>query len=298
MTAQSILMLANQSGGLMDRRVAHENLLRTIGKSDAEIQALMPPPPQAQPSDPVTEFQMVMQGLPLKVGPAQDDLAHIQAHDMQLTTPGLDKTPMFAQLMAHRAEHIGGYYRKSLMAMGMQFPPPGQPVPPQIENQIAAMVAKASDALREKLAMIAPPEQGRAEVFAKVKADMTKAQVSEADSRRKNEQSARNVQADMIKLQQQMADNAAQRQHDARLAALSLQETALKTRADLTNTMLDHKADVMETRHDTARTLMEHHANIDTNRANVRVAEAGVRSAEAQARKAQATAKRQAAGKK
>src|SRR6185312_6737278 len=75
--AQATLTIAQQSGGMVDRRVATEQFLRTMGKSDAEVEQLMPPAPQGQPADPVTEFAMLMKQQPLMVGPMQDHAAHI-----------------------------------------------------------------------------------------------------------------------------------------------------------------------------------------------------------------------------
>ena len=102
---------------------------------DDQINAIMPPPQQAQPLDPLTENMNAMQNQPLKAGLAQDHQAHIEVHKMIGDMPAMQ---------AHIAEHLALKMRVDVeRVLGIQLPPPGAQLPPEVENQIAVMVAQA-----------------------------------------------------------------------------------------------------------------------------------------------------------
>lgn len=95
---------------------------------------------QARPLDPLTENQNAMMGMPLKAGEYQDHDAHIAAH-----APIAEQNPA---LQAHINEHLALKMRVQVQQMiGQPLPPPGAPLPPEIENQIAVMVAQAMQQL-------------------------------------------------------------------------------------------------------------------------------------------------------
>lgn len=148
--AQAKLTLAQQSGGMLDVRRATMDLLRTMGGSETDVQAMFTPQQQPQPADPITEFGAVTKGMPLKAGPTQNHMAHIQAHVAQLQTPGMPPQNASA-LFAHAMEHADLLYRAEMSArLGVPLPE-GQPIPPEIEAQLSAAVAAQSDAVMEIL---------------------------------------------------------------------------------------------------------------------------------------------------
>lgn len=148
--AQAKLTLAQQSGGMLDVRRATMDLLRTMGGSETDVQAMFTPQQQPQPADPITEFGAVTKGMPLKAGPTQNHMAHIQAHVAQLQTPGLPPQSA-ASLFAHAMEHAEMLYRAEMSArIGVPLPE-GQPIPPEIEAQLSAAVAAQSDAVMQIL---------------------------------------------------------------------------------------------------------------------------------------------------
>jgi hypothetical protein len=102
----------------------------------------LPPLPQAaQPMDPLSENMNAMRGMPVVAAPYQDHDAHIMAH-----SPLAEQNQMLA---AHVQEHVALKYKQMIEAQIGQPLPEGK-MPPQVENQIAIIVAKATQAVEAK----------------------------------------------------------------------------------------------------------------------------------------------------
>lgn len=142
--AEAKLRLAMASQGMMDTRVALRSMLRTIGTSDQEIDALMPEGEKSgTPADVVTEFAWALKGIPLAVGPTQPHEAHLIAHLAQMQIPNLPP-PIMQALMAHTGEHLAALYA-ALASLAAGVPVlPGQPMPPEIEARVAVAVAQST----------------------------------------------------------------------------------------------------------------------------------------------------------
>jgi ElaB/YqjD/DUF883 family membrane-anchored ribosome-binding protein len=110
-----------------------------MGVDAKRIDALLPPKTDAQPTDPLTENQNLLNGKPVKVGAYQDHDAHISAH-----TSLMNQKPDLVTVPAHIAEHEAAKMRVQVeQILGQSLPPAGQQLPPEVENQIAVLVAKA-----------------------------------------------------------------------------------------------------------------------------------------------------------
>jgi hypothetical protein len=120
---------------------------QTQGIEDSE--SFLAQPQEAQPADPATENQMALMQMPLKVGPWQDDDAHVQAHMEFAAVPGIQ---------AHISEHLANKYKKMVEnILGIPLPPLGSPaMPPEIENQIAMLVAEATKSMKMELGAQGP----------------------------------------------------------------------------------------------------------------------------------------------
>lgn len=120
--------------------------------TDDPNRLLKPQPPQAQPLDPITENMIALQNLPLKAGPEQDHAAHVAVHMTFAQNPVYQQNPIAVQALgAHIQEHLALKYRQEMeMIMGIQLPPMGTPLPPQIENAIASKAAQASAIILQK----------------------------------------------------------------------------------------------------------------------------------------------------
>jgi hypothetical protein len=150
--ADAKLRLALSSQGMMDLRVAYRSMLRTMGVSDAEADALLPEGGKpGVPADVVTEFAWALKGTPLAVGPTQAHEAHLVAHLAQMQIPNLPPNVMQA-LMAHAGEHLAALYA-SLASIAAGVPViPGQPMPPEVEARVAMAVAQSVSQIMQPIA--------------------------------------------------------------------------------------------------------------------------------------------------
>jgi hypothetical protein len=89
--------------------------------------------------DPLSENQNLLNGKPVKVGAYQDHDAHIASHTILM-----QQKPELVTTAAHIAEHEAAKMRVQVeQILGQALPPEGQQLPPEVENQIAVLVAKA-----------------------------------------------------------------------------------------------------------------------------------------------------------
>lgn len=139
--AEGRLRIAQQFPNVHDVREACRQMYVAMGTDEQKISAILPPPAQAQPTDPLTENQNALIGKPLAAGLWQDHQAHIQAHQVLM-----EQVPNMA---AHISEHLALAMRVNVeKLLGIQLPPPGTKLPPEIENQIAVLVAQALQHLK------------------------------------------------------------------------------------------------------------------------------------------------------
>lgn len=133
--AQAALQFAMQAPQIHDLRQAYRRMYIEMGYDDALIDKIMPPPQEAVPLDALTENQLALMGKPIKAGLAQNHQAHITSHQGLINIP---------EVASHISEHIGMQMRVQIeQALGIQLPPPGTQIPPEIENQLAVLIAQA-----------------------------------------------------------------------------------------------------------------------------------------------------------
>ena len=106
-------------------------------------------------ADPVTENTAAMLGSPLAAAPHQNHDAHITVHASVLNNPAYAENVAMRQVvMAHVNEHLGHKFRIEIVQlMGdpqlQQAVMSGQPLPPELENQVALAAANVADKLVE-----------------------------------------------------------------------------------------------------------------------------------------------------
>lgn len=227
--AQTKITLALQAPEIHDTREAFHDAYITMGMTEKDIARIMPPKQQPAPLDPVSENMLAMTGKPLKADPLQDHKAHIQAHMVPMQSPTVPPAAK-AALEAHIAEHTAFDYWVAVQKLtGMQLPPPGSPLPPQIETAIALKVAQASDMLQHYMQQ----GPGAAAMNPELQAKMAELKFKEEDAQRKA-QSAREQQSTEIATgQMEMADNAAERQSREQIASMNFAKDKMKHDAQM-----------------------------------------------------------------
>lgn len=151
---QAALELAKGAPQLYNLPLLHRQMLDVLGiKNSAK---LVPLPDDQTPKDPISENMAFLTGQPTKAFIYQDHQAHITAHMVFLQDPMIAATigqnPMAQQMSAtanaHIAEHLGFLYRRQIEErLGVPLPPPGQPLPEDVETQLAQLVAQAGQQL-------------------------------------------------------------------------------------------------------------------------------------------------------
>lgn len=168
---QAIMQLAAQSPEMYNLKELHRQALQIFGvKNDERILPRDQDPPRL---DPVQENMNILTSQPVKVYPDQDHAAHLQVHISAMMDPKImemvGQSPnaqrLMGQMEAHIAEHLAHQYRAEIEEeLGVQLPPLGQELPPEVEARLSRLVAEAGSRLRE--AHVREMEQKKAEEIA------------------------------------------------------------------------------------------------------------------------------------
>lgn len=209
MRAEALLRFATQQPDQHNLREAYRQMYVEMGIPEEKIQLILSPEREKpRPMDPLTENQNAIVGIPLIAGMYQDHDAHIAAH-----APIAQDNPM---LQAHINEHLAMKMRIQVEQMiGQPLPPPGQPLPPEIENQIAVMVAQA-------MQQLAPMYKPAPEIDQMAQVEMQKLQIKEADSKR-------DAEVELAKAQIEARSDAEDRAMKERIAVMKLESEAMRT---------------------------------------------------------------------
>lgn len=145
--AQTQLQLAQSAPQLHDLREAYRKMYLALGVQ--EIDKILEPEFKAVPKDPVQENQDALMGMPLQAFMEQNHDAHIAAHLAFMQNPMVQQNPnALSALQAHIQEHQAMKYRiqvqQILAEKGVELPQEGQPIPIEVQNQIAMMAAEAT----------------------------------------------------------------------------------------------------------------------------------------------------------
>lgn len=154
---QAVQQLAAQNPELYNLKELHRAGLQAIGiKNDERILPVDMPPPRM---DPVQENMAMLTHQPVKVYPEQDHSAHLQSHMafmfdpkiMEMVGQSPNAPKIMGALEAHAAEHLALQYRSEIeMTMGVELPPIGEELPPEVEARLSRLVAEAGYKLREQ----------------------------------------------------------------------------------------------------------------------------------------------------
>lgn len=208
MRAEALLRFATQQPDQHNMREAYRQMYVEMGVAPEKIELLlMPEKEKPRPLDPLTENQNAIVGVPLVAGAYQDHDAHIASH-----APIAQDNPL---LQAHINEHLALKMRQQVEQMiGQPLPPPGTPMPPEMENQLAVMVAQA-------MQQLAPMYKPQPEVDMMAQIEAQKLQIKQADNER-------DAQVELAKAQIEAQSDAANRASREKIAAMKLQSEAMR----------------------------------------------------------------------
>lgn len=166
---QAVMMLAKEAPQLYNQHELHKAMLEALGVKN--LQKLLPSAQEQPPKDPVTEGMDIINGKPAKAFLHQNHDAHLMVHNNMVQDPMLQQqigqSPnaqlIMGSLLAHINEHLAYQYRAKLeQNLGVPLPPPEQPLPPEVEVQLAPLIAEASKMLLAQNQIAAQQQQEQA----------------------------------------------------------------------------------------------------------------------------------------
>jgi hypothetical protein len=179
MRAQSVLQLAQAAPAIYHQRNAHRLMLESMNVPDPDH--LLLPDFVAPPMDPATQLLAILQSKPVKAWYSQNHQAHIQFLMASMQNPALQalaSNPQVAQtvqmgVMALIGQHSGMMIRQQMeQTLQIQLPPPPeynsdnpsgeyQPLPPEVEVQIASAMANAAQQLAQQAQQLAQMQKNQ-----------------------------------------------------------------------------------------------------------------------------------------
>jgi hypothetical protein len=151
MQYQTALQMSQQAPQIYNTALLHRQALEVMSiKGADEIVKL---PEEMKAMDPVSENMAVLRQDQIKAFPDQDHESHIQVHMSFVQDPRIQEMvgqsqfagPINAAMQSHIAEHMGFAYRRQIEEqMGVNLPPPGEDVPPEVEATLAKVEALAA----------------------------------------------------------------------------------------------------------------------------------------------------------
>jgi hypothetical protein len=148
---QAVMQLAQQNPDIYDLPELNKQMLDVLGVKNAE--KLIPNKEDIKSAAPVTENMNIINGKPVKAFLEQDHEAHIQVHMAFMQDPQVQAMVgqsskaglITAAMEAHIAEHIAFQYRIEIeKQLGVPLPPVEEPLPRDVENEVARLTADAA----------------------------------------------------------------------------------------------------------------------------------------------------------
>jgi len=213
MKYQAALQLSVQAPQLYDMPLLHRQMLEALGIADPN--EVVPQKDEIPPTDPVTENMNALTMKPIKAFIYQDHEAHIQTHMSFSQDPRLQSMlqqapqaagALQAALTAHIAEHLAFAYRQKVeQELGFKLPPPGEPLPDDIEYRISELVAPAAAQVLGKAQQEAQMQKQMQESQDPVlQMEMQKLQLRAQEIQQKAKSEMDRVNADMEKARMRM----------------------------------------------------------------------------------------------
>ena len=151
---QAVMQMAQQNPDIYDLPELNKQMLEVLGVKN--INKLIPDEDNVKQIDPVSENMNIINGKPVKAFLDQDHEAHIAVHMSFAEDPKIRKLVgqstkagmIEAAMEAHIAEHVAFLYRMKIEEqLGVPLPPVDEPLPVDVENEIARLSAAGADKL-------------------------------------------------------------------------------------------------------------------------------------------------------
>lgn len=166
--ALELVTRAKQAGIKVNERQGYVSVAKALHLQDVET--LFPAEPEAIASDALSEHVIIAKGGEVMTAEDQDHAAHIEAHVMLMSLPGLSASPNGLKLFVHVQEHMATWARQPFVAVWRRvlrevrledpLAIPGDqdpPMPRELENAASQAGVKLMQQMIEALRAVFKP---------------------------------------------------------------------------------------------------------------------------------------------
>jgi hypothetical protein len=225
--AQTQLQLAQSNPQIHNLHSAYRRMYQALEVQN--IEEILPPPPQPQPTDPAIENARALAGELLQVFPEQNHDAHILVHTTFMQTPLVATSPqVMGTFYSHLQEHIAHKARAQVekevneaakelqegVQRGTIDPVTGQTYmneleqgstdPASIEERVAQIEVQL---MKEVMAAVAPPQQVQEDPLVKIR--MQELAIKQQQTKNDADVEQAKLQLEQMKMQQRAATDSA-----------------------------------------------------------------------------------------
>ena len=256
---QAVMQMAQQNPDIYDLPELNKQMLEVLGVKN--INKLIPDEDNVKQIDPVSENMNIINGKPVKAFLDQDHEAHIAVHMSfsedpkirQLVGQSTKAGMIEAAMEAHIAEHVAFLYRiKIEEQLGVPLPPVDEPLPVDVENEIARLSAAGADKLlqanKAEAAQQKAQQQEQDPIIQMQKAEL---QIKQQEAEVKAEKTKADIQLDIAKLQLEKDKATVTIQKD-----VAIEQARMETQKEIAGAQIGAKAE-MEQKQITTKEVLE-----------------------------------------
>ena len=230
---QAVMQMAQQNPDIYDLPELNRQMLDVLGVKNAE--KLIPNKDDIKQLGPVTENMNIINGKPVKAFLDQDHEAHIAVHMAFTDDPIIRKLVgqstkagmIQAAMEAHIAEHVAFQYRIEIeKQLGVPLPPVDEPLPVDIENEVARLTASAAEKVLGNSSLKASEEERQQQAQDPIlQIQQAELQIKQEEAKTKTQKVMADIQLDIAKLELDKQKATVEVQKDVMLAQTKMKST-------------------------------------------------------------------------
>jgi len=255
---QAVMQMAQQNPDIYDLPELNRQMLDVLGVKNAH--KLIPSKDDIKQLDPVSENMNIINGKPVKAFLDQDHEAHMVVHLAFANDPKIrqlvgqsQKAGMIQSAMeAHVAEHIAFQYRIEIeKQLGVPLPPSDEPLPVDVENEVARLTAPAAEKVLQ--ANNAEAQQQKAQQQAEdpiLQMQKAELQIKQEEAKVKAQKTMADIELDKAKLKFEIDKATVSAQKD-----VMLELARLETQKEIVGAQIGAKAEMEQKQINTKEVL-------------------------------------------
>ena len=246
---QAVMQMAQQNPDIYDLPELNRQMLDVLGVKNAE--KLIPNKDDIKQLGPVTENMNIINGKPVKAFLEQDHEAHIAVHMAFTNDPLIRKLVgqstkagmIQAAMEAHIAEHVAFQYRLEIeRKLGVPLPPIDEPLPLDIENEVARLTAEAAEKVLGDSSLKASEEERQQQAQDPVlQMQQQELQIKQEEAKTKAQKMMADIELDKAKLELDKQKATIEVQKDVMLA-----QTKMKSDESIVGAKIGAEAEMQQ----------------------------------------------------